>query len=132
MFDIALLVFFCVMTFRIVTAVRRESKLFQEFRQPGTSLSVAVMLFPIGPIVMFAGTARLPFPLAFVGAAACYVPALFVARRISQALERTGTDRVKPIQSTSSQAFGTALVGLGYVVLLLVFAIAVAAMNEIA
>ena len=39
-------------------------------------------------------------------------------------------DRVKGTQAAISQAFGTALVGLIYVAFLLVFAIAVAVMNQ--
>lgn len=127
MFDIALLIYFFVMTYRVVAAIHRESKIFQEFKQPRT-LALAVMFFPLGPIVMLAGAARLPFPLAFVGAAACYIPALLIAHKAGQVLEKSGTDRVKSAQSAISQAFGTALVGLGYVAFVLVFTIAVAAM----
>jgi len=88
------------------------------------------MLFPLGPVVLLVGATRLPFPLTFIGAAACYVPALLIARRLGHAFEKSGTDRVKKAQAATSQAFGTALVGLIYTVLLYIFVIAVATMSQ--
>lgn len=129
MLDIALMIFFCVMTYRIATAIYRESKIFQEFKQPRT-LALAVMFFPFGPLVLLAGATRLPFPIAFIGAAVCYIPALFIARRLGLAFEKAGTDRVKAAQAVVSQAYGTALAGLIYVAFILVFAVAVRAMSQ--
>lgn len=129
MLDIALLIVFCVMAYRIATAIHRESPIFLEFKQPKT-LALAVMLFPFGPVVLLAGVAGLPFPLAFIGAAACYIPALLIARRLGHAFEKAGTGRVKEVQAAISRAFGTALAGLIYVALHLVFVIAVATMSQ--
>ena len=128
MLDIALIIFFCVMAYRIATTIHRETPIFREFNQPKT-LAFTVMLFPFGPIVLLIGVARLPFPLAFLGAAACYLPALLIARRVGGALEKAGTDRVREAQAAISNAFGTALAGLIYVALHLLFTIAVASIN---
>jgi hypothetical protein len=125
MFDIALLIFFSVMAYRIATAINRETKIFREFQQPRT-LALLAMLFPFGPLVLLIGLSRLPFPLAFIGAAACYIPALYIARRLGLAFERAGTDRVKAAQDAISQAVSTSFVGLIYVSIYMVFSVAVA------
>ncbi len=129
MLDIVLIIVFSVMAYRIATSIHRESMIFREFKLSRT-LALAAMLFPFGPIGLFAGSVGLVFPLAYIGAAACYVPALLIARRLGNALEKAGTDRVKGAQTAISQAFGTALAGLIYVALHLVFVIAVAAVNQ--
>ena len=129
MFDIVLLIIFCLMAYRIATAIQRESPIFREFNQPKT-LSLVVMLFPLGPIVLLVGASRLTYPLAFIGAAACYIPALLIARRVGRVFEMAGTDRVKNAQVAITQAFGTALVGLIYVAVLLIFTFAMAALNQ--
>ena len=114
MFDLALLVVFVVMAYRITTGIHRESAVLQEFKQ-SRALIFLVLLFPLGPLIIFFGMSRLPFPFAFLAAAACYVPALVVARRSGRELETAGTDRVQRAQTLMSQAFGTALAGLVYV-----------------
>ena len=114
MFDLALLGVFIVMAYRIATGVRRESAVLREFNQ-SRAVQFLVLLFPLGPLIMFIGVARLPFSLAFLAAAACYLPALVVARRSSRELETAGTDRVQRARSLMGEAFGTALLGLVYV-----------------
>jgi hypothetical protein len=128
MFDLALMIFFFVMTYRVAAALYREAAIFREFEQP-RSLGLLVLLFPLGPFVLYIGMLRLPLPLAFVGAAACYIPALYLARRMGLALERARTDRVKGAQDAVAGAFGTALAGMIYVALHLIFTVSVAAIN---
>lgn len=124
MLDLALLILFCVMAYRIAAAISRESPIFQEFGQPRT-LAFLVVFFPFGSLVLFAGKFFLPAPLVLAGAAACYVPAFISARSVGSALERAGTDRVRAAREAVSQAFGTALVGLAYVGLSLLYTISV-------
>ena len=114
MFDIALFVFFSVMSYRVCSGVYREAKIFREFRQTKTLAHVA-LLFPLGPLVMFSGPSRLGYPIAYVLASGCFIPALVVARRCGRALDVAGTDRVQQAQISVSQAFGTALLGLAYI-----------------
>ena len=128
MFDIAFLILFCVMAYRIATGIFRESKIFEEFKQPRT-LAFLVMLFPFASFVLFVGIARLPFYLAYFGAAACFIPALIISHRLGLAFEVAGTDRVKDAKKAVSQAFGTAIAGLIYVALNFIFAISVAAIR---
>ncbi len=129
--DIALLVvlgvmvvLFCVMAYRIAAAISRESPVFREFGQPRT-LAFLVMLFPFGPIMLYAGKFFLPVPLVLVAAAACYLPAVISARSVGGALERAGTDRVRRARDIVSQAIGTAIVGLIFVGLSLALVVAV-------
>lgn len=128
MFDIAFLILFCVMAYRIATSIFRESEIFEEFKQHRT-LAFLVMLFPLGSSAMFIGIARLPFYLAYVGAAICFIPALIFAHRLGLAFEVAGTDRVKDAKKAVTEAFGTAIAGLIYVALNFVSAISVAAIN---
>ncbi len=114
MLDIAFVIFFGVMAYRVASAVRREAPIFLEFHQ-SKALGAIAFLFPLGPIATLFLVARNPL-LALVAGLACYLPGLLIAHRITGALERAGTDRVKEARSAASQAFGTALVGLIYAV----------------
>jgi|SRR5882762_1602942 Ca2+/Na+ antiporter len=120
MFDIALFIVFGVMAVRVARIVRTESAIFLEFKQ-SRSIAALVFLFPLGPPVFFLATFRLGWLIAIVLATACYLPGLLVARRRVAAFERAGTDRVHQAKSAASQAFGTALIGLVYVAVQLVF-----------
>lgn len=120
MLDLALLILFCVMAYRVIRGVRREAPVLKEFGQ-SQWLALVALLFPLGPLVLLFGSVWLGAVIAFPLAFACYVPALFVARNQSRALESSGTDRVQRAQSTMSQAFVTAFIGLAYVVVVAVF-----------
>lgn len=125
MLDVAFLILFCVMAIRIARAVLRESSIFREFNQ-SRALGVVVLLYPLGPLIAMVGAWKLGAVLALVLVAACYVPGFMIARGISYALERAGTDRVKGARSATSQALGTAIVGFIYVAALFVLTFAVA------
>ena len=111
---ISFLILFCVMAVRIAAAVSRESPIFREFNQ-STALQVLVFLFPFGPLVLMVDPQRFGWLPPYILASGCYIPALLVANRVTRALERAGTDRVKQALTAASQAFGTALIGLIYV-----------------
>jgi hypothetical protein len=117
--DIALFIVFVVMTVRIVRVVLAESAIFREFNQ-SRSIGFFVLLFPLGPLVLLLATFRLGWLVAIVLATACYVPGLVVSSKRIAAFDRAGTDRVHPAKKAVSQAFGTALVGLLYVAVVLV------------
>ena len=123
MIDVALSILFIVMAYRIATGVMRQSAVFAEFNQ-SRALGVLALLFPLGPVALLILGARLP-EVAFVVAAACYVPGFLVARAHRLAFERAGTDRVQGAITVSTQAFGTALVGLLLVALHLTYYLAV-------
>jgi uncharacterized membrane protein len=129
MLDIALFAFFAVMAYRIAQSVRREAHILAEFKQPQT-LGLLVLLFPLGPLVLLVGSLLTPFPVAHIAAVFCYLPALIGARRQARALETAGTDRVQRAQTAISQAFGTALVGLGYVAVVFALAFGVRAIGQ--
>ncbi len=114
MLDIVLVIFFGFMAYRVASAVRRESPIFLEFHQ-SRALGVTVFLFPLAPIATLFLVARSPL-LALIAGLACYLPSLLIAHRITGALERAGTDRVKEARAAASQAFGIALIGLIYAV----------------
>ena len=102
------------MAYRVIRGIRKESLLLKEFGQ-SQSLALVAPLFPLGPLFLIFGAVWLGWAIAVPLAFACYVPALIIARGQGLALERSGTDRVQRAQSATSQAFGTALVGLIYV-----------------
>ena len=114
MIDLVIFIVFAVVAVRITSAISRESPIFIEFRQP-TTLRLAALLYPLGPLILFIATLRIGFLLAAVLAVACYVPGLILARRLSKGLERAGTDRVKGAREVASTALIAALGGLIYV-----------------
>jgi hypothetical protein len=114
MLDLALLIFFCVMSYRVFVGIRREAIILDEFRLKN-GIAHAALLFPFGPFILLIGPSRLAFPLAYVVAIACYLPAFVIARRYTSVLEVAGTDRVQRAQAAVQQASGTALLGLAYV-----------------
>lgn len=115
MFDIALFVFFCVMTYRVVRGIRDEAPLLKEFDQ-SHALAWLSLLFPMGPLVFLIGIAYLSISVAVISALACYVPALAISSKQRRALERSGTDRTQRAQAVIYQAFSTGLAGVVYVV----------------
>jgi hypothetical protein len=114
MFDIALLIFFVVMAYRVCIGVNREAEILREFGQ-STNLAIAAILFPFGPVILLIGPSLFAFPIAYILAAGCYLPPLLIARRYGRTLEVTGTDRVQRAQTVVSQATVSSLVGLAYV-----------------
>jgi catechol 2,3-dioxygenase-like lactoylglutathione lyase family enzyme len=68
--DIALLIFFAVMAYRIASAVWRERPIFLEFHQP-RALGAAVLLFPLGPIATVFLVRASPL-LALLAGLGCY------------------------------------------------------------
>ena len=114
MLDIVLVFFFVVMTYRILKGLKYESAIFAEFKLPKT-LNAYVLLYPLGPVTMLFLIGFSPL-IALITGFACYLPGFLSARKMSQSLEVSGTDRVKGASSVVSQAFGTALVGLIYTV----------------
>ncbi|ABR91943.1 Hypothetical protein mma_0935 [Janthinobacterium sp. Marseille] len=126
MLDLALLIFFTVMSYRVFVGINREVTVLNEFRQT-SSLAYAALLFPLGPVVLVIGPFFLPFPITYIVAATMYLPALLTARRCTRALQLTGTDRVQRAQASVFQAFGTSLFGLVYVAVMCVLAFAVEA-----
>jgi hypothetical protein len=114
MLDLVLLIFFFVMSYRVFVGIRREAIILDEFRLKN-GIARAALLFPFGPLILLIGPSRLAFPLAYIVATACYLPAFLIARRYTSVLEIAGTDRVQVVQATVQQASGTALLGLAYV-----------------
>lgn len=122
MLNFLLIIFFCIMAFHIAKTARRETPIFREFNQSG-ALVFLVLLYPLGPVIYITTVYRLGWLVALLATVACYLPALFVARKHLSVFERAGTDRVKGAQSASSQAYGTAIIGLIYAGILLAFAL---------
>lgn len=125
MFDIVFTILFIVMAWRISARVRRESNIFVEFKQP-KSLAFIVFLFPLGPLALLVGTASVPL-VGWLVAIACFLPAFVTSRRRVYVFERAGTDRVKAALEACQQAFGTALLGLIYIAVHIVLALAFSA-----
>jgi hypothetical protein len=113
MLDIVPLVVFALMAVRIVVTVLRHSAIFAEFGQSKVLVFLAP-LFPVGPLLLLFFRNQ-SLALALGAASACYLPALFVARRQIHAFDRAGTDRVKGALGATYQAFGTAIAGLVYI-----------------
>lgn len=120
MLDIVLLIFFIVMTFRVVQGVTKEASIFNEFNQ-SKKLVILSLLFPVGPILLLTLTHRLGWLPSVVLASCCYLPSLLISRKQGEAFQRSGTDRTKKAEGITDQAFLASMVGLIYIVIFLLF-----------
>ena len=119
MLDIAAFIVFAAMAYRTVVAVKRESAIFAEFEQ-SVAVAYTALLFPLGPVAMLLVGIRAPL-IGIALCAACYVPGLVVARRATAGFDGAGTDRVNNASAAAWQAFGTAIAGLAYAAIVLLF-----------
>jgi hypothetical protein len=124
MFEVLLIIIFGVMAFRVVIGVNREADLITELKLPMTLVAV-MPLYPAGPFLLLIGADSMPFPLAFIAAAACFLPGLLIANRFLKGVKAVGTERVKALRGVATEAFGTAIAGLAYVGINLILATAV-------
>ena len=115
MLDIVAFIVFAGIAYRTFVGLKRESAIFAEFKQ-STALAYTALLFPLGPVVMLTIGLRAPL-IAIPVCAACYVPSLVLARRLTAHFDRAGTDRVKGANAAAWEAFGAAIAGLGYAAL---------------
>lgn len=122
MIDVILIIFFGYMAIRIFRAVQKENEIFKEFNQSKTFAWLA-LLFPFGPIVYLVTVFRLGWLIAIVLMAACYIPSLITSRKQIKIFEYAGTDRVKNAHNAATQAFGTAIGGLVYTAISLLFSL---------
>jgi hypothetical protein len=119
--DIVAFIIFAVMTYRIVVAAKRESAIFAEFEQ-SRAFAYTALLFPLGPVVMLLIGIRVPL-VGISLCAACYIPSLVLARRVTAGFDGAGTDRVKGANAAAWEAVGTAIAGLTYAAVVLVLVI---------
>jgi len=124
MFEVLLIILFGVMAFRVVVGISREADLVAELKLP-MALAAVMPLFPAGPFLLLVGVSRVPFPVAFLAAAACFLPGLLIANRFLRGVKAIGTERVKALQGVATEAFGTAIAGLAYVSINFILASAV-------
>lgn len=115
MIDLVAIVFFVLMSYRSMTGLSRESAILKEFGQT-QGIKYTSLLFPLGPMILLAGTTRLAFPVAYLIAIACYIPGLLVARNCSRVLEVAGTDKVQAAQESVRRVLDAALLGVAYVI----------------
>ena len=121
MLGIGLLIVLLVLGARAFLALRRESAVLAEFGQ-SSQLGWLALLYPLGPVALLIGPRLLPQIVLFAIVAAFYAYALVVASRQRNALECSGTDRVKDALSATSSASLGAIVGLIYIALAGIFA----------
>ncbi len=121
MLDYLLLITLLVLSVRAFQALNRESLIFDEFAITN-HLKYLVLLYPLGPLALLLGRTRLQ-PAALIGlVATIYIASIILASRQTEALERTGTDRVNPALAAISIATTGAIVGVVYLSLVSVFA----------
>ena len=113
MIDVAAFILLTVMAVRINMGISRERAIFAEFKQSRV-LGLAVLLYPLAPVVAFFGTRSIGGVAGFIAAALCFAPGVVLSRRYTSVFQRSGTDRSDGALNVSTQAFGTALAGLIY------------------
>jgi hypothetical protein len=121
MLGIGLFIVLLILGVRAFLALRRESAVRAEFGQ-SSQLDWLSLSFPLGPVALLVGSRLLQQIVLLLVVAAFYAYVLVVASRQKNALECSGTDRVKnALAATSSTSLG-AIVGLIYVALAGIFA----------
>lgn len=123
MLAIVFLILFIVMAYRVAKIVVHEAPILEEFKQT-KALGVVALLFPLGPIALTVLPYRTGWLPAVFVAFLCYLPALIIGHQHIKALESSGTDRTNAAAKGAHQAFGTALTGLVYIGLWLLFVLA--------
>ena len=111
---LAVTIAFGVIALRIAWSVFKDAGVYREFQQT-QFLAPAVLLYPLGPLLLFAGPARVGWLLSVLAAVACYLPGLFISTRDRRAFERVGSGRAEPALHSASVALATAVGGLVYV-----------------
>ncbi len=129
MLDIAIFLFLIFMTFRILHTFYNERTIFNELGL-STNLGLTSILFPFGPIALFALAARLGWIPAVAIAFFCFIPALVISRAQGKSLERSGTDRAQPAIKAVNMVFSTALVGFLYIAFSLIFMLASSSVSD--
>jgi hypothetical protein len=104
---------FAIVAINIAKVMSSQSGVLTELNQP-TGLKYAAVLYPVGPVVLLFAPWVLGFLPAAVIAAACYIPGLIQAHRLSKGLDRAGTDRVKLAQRAASEGMFAGCSGLIY------------------
>ncbi len=122
LFSVVLTIVFAIVALRIASSVRKEASVFREFAQ-SSLLGPAVLLFPLGPMILWAGAQRFGFFALALGAI-CYLPGLILSNRSRNAFERVGNIRANEALEASHSAFVASACGLGYVVLVLIVSVA--------
>jgi len=129
MIDAALFVAILILGIRAFLALRRESAIRREFGQ-SRLLDGLVLLLPLGPVALLVGPRLVSQNFLLLAAAAFFVATLVVASKQRNALECSGTDRVKGALAATSSATLGAMVGLIYVGLSGIFAFIVHAISS--
>lgn len=120
--DIAIFITLLIISYRASKSVRNSSEILKEFKQSNI-LSFLVLIYPIGPLLLFTG-GFIPLLILYPLAAACFIPQLVIARTQLNALNRAGTDRVNEAIGALSLASLGAIIGLVYLSAGLVMALA--------
>ena len=120
MLDICFLIVLSVLGVRAFVALRHESQVCSEFGQ-SSRLGWIALLYPLGPIIVLIGRYFVSPYIVLLVVAAFYAYALMLASRQKDALESSGTDRVKSALSATSSASLGALVGLIYLAIAAIY-----------
>ena len=117
-FFLVIVAFFCVIAVQVGLAVRRDAPVLAAHGLT-RALAALVWLFPLGPMWLQYGTARLSFPIAPALALACYLPAIAAARRQLRVLEAAGDERTAGARATAVRVVGFGIAGVLYVLVTL-------------
>ena len=100
-----------VIAFRAATAIRKQRKLFAEYGQ-STILAFLVFIYPLGPLLLFAGSPFIPKLFLFPLVTVCFIPQLMIGRRQNKAFELSATDKTNSAKESLSTVNLGALTGL--------------------
>lgn len=120
MLTIVALILLLAASVRIFIGLVAEKAVLHEF---GSSLGVVwwALLFPLGPLIFIWLRTEIGWVWAAATATVCYFSALIAARPVGRLLDASGTARTDEALSLVKQAMGTAIFGLAYITLALLW-----------
>tara|TARA_B100001063_G_C16240672_1_gene300636 strand:+ start:82 stop:444 length:363 start_codon:yes stop_codon:yes gene_type:complete len=118
-----------VISVQVIKGILRNKEVFEEFNQT-KKLILLILLYPISPLVLLIGGFNLHVAVTYILGSLCFVPALVLAKKQALAFQLAGTDRVKDAKEVISKVNIGAFIGLGVIVISVVFDLAEYGLNS--
>lgn len=118
---IAFSIFILLRTFRLFDELKRSQAIFAEYNVSPTPVNRAISLLPFSLVVYVLLSFLLGSLITSIVALLFFIPALLVSRKQQAIFELAGTDRVSAVKTSLGKVFSTALIGVLYFALSIVY-----------
>lgn len=114
-------IFILLRTFRLLDELKQSQAVFVEYTVSLKAIDRAISLLPFSLVVYVLLSFLLGSLITSILALLFFIPAIFVSRKQQAVLELAGTDRVSTAKATLAKLFSTALIGILYFALSIVY-----------